>query len=379
MKNFVTCMKDPKIKVSSILAEYLFPNKVYLPVSREDQLLIKKKQVNKGSSLYERKNKTFYSPISGDINRIVKRVDYKGEEKTYFEIINNYKEEDMYVGSEGTTTIMVHDVKKMLEKNKTIESFHLETKKTILLNGIEDEPYVANNYFIFKNHKEEILLFLDTVASIYHITNIKICVKENDSDIIELFEQVLETYPNIELQILPDIYLLGNDVFLKKYLKMAEEVYVFHPNEILELYYELVKMRKKDFVYVTLTGDAMKNPQVVKVKKGTELKELMHLIEVSLEYDLIVNHLLQNQKSKMENIILTEEISVIYFMKKKKKNISPCIHCGKCNFVCPVSCKPYQSVITEGKYKNKNCLSCGLCTFICPSHIPIENYLKREE
>jgi len=45
-------------------------------------------------------------------------------------------------------------------------------------------------------------------------------VKEQESEIIEILEQVLETYPNIELQILPDIFLLQNDFFLKKYLKL---------------------------------------------------------------------------------------------------------------------------------------------------------------
>lgn len=379
MKNFVTSKKDPKIKVSSILTEYLLPNKVYLTVSKEDQLLIKNKKINKGASLYEHKNKIVYSPISGNITKIVKRIDYKGEEKTYLEILNDFKEEDLYVGSEGTTTIMVHDVKKLLEKNKIIQSFHLENKKILLLNTIEDEPYVANNYFLFKNHKDEILLFLDTLASIYQITNIKLAVKEQESEIIEILEQVLETYPNIELQILPDIFLLQNDFFLKKYLKLKEEAYLFYPDEILELYFDIVKMRKKDFIYITLTGDAIKNPQVVKVKKGTELKELLSLIKIEEEYDIIVNHLLHHKKRSLDKIILSEEISVIYFMKKETKERKPCIHCGKCNFICPISCKPYQSVITNGKYKNKDCLSCGLCTFICPSNIDMESYLKKEE
>ena len=370
-------MKNPNIKVSSVLTEYLSPSKVYLPVSYEDQLLIREKKVNRGSSLFQKDNKTIYSPISGNVKRIVKRVDYNGKEQTYLEIINDYKEEDFYEGSERTTTIMVHDVKKLLENNSRIQSFHLEKKKKIFLNLIEDEPYVANHYFLSREHKDEILLFLDTLASIYHISTLQILVKESDSEIIELYEQVLETYPTISLQILPDIYFLGNETFLRSYLKMDSSDFLISLEEVLEYYYEIVKMRKKDFIYLTLTGDAVKNPQVVKVKRGTLGEEILKLLEFSEPYDFIVNHLLYGEKKNIESVVLTEEIQVLYFMKKTNRVEQSCVHCGKCDFVCPMKCKPYRSVITKGTYKNMNCLSCGLCTFVCPSNIELKKYLRK--
>jgi len=273
-------MKNPDIKVSSIVTEFLTPSKVYLPISKTSQLLIKNKIVRKDGAVYRQDNRIIYSPISGKVEKIISRKNFKGKEEPFLEITNDFKENDFYQGSEGSTTIMVHDVKKLLEKNEQIKSYHFESKKYFVLNAMSDEPYFANQFFIYKFHKEEILLFLDTLASIYNILEIKICVKENDDESILLLSQTLETYPNIHLQLLPDIYPIGNDFFLKKYLKLSEETYILHTEEILELYYDIVKMRKKDFLYITFTGDAMKNPQVIKVKKGTLLTEILPLLDL---------------------------------------------------------------------------------------------------
>jgi len=76
--------------------------------------------------------------------------------------------------------------------------------------------------------------------------------------------------------------------------------------------------------------------------------------------------------------VLTEEVKALYFMEKEEKKEISCIHCGKCNLVCPMKCNPYQSVLSKGRRKSKSCISCGLCTFICPSRIKIEQYTKEE-
>ena len=112
------------------------------------------------------------------------------------------------------------------------------------------------------------------------------------------------------------------------------------------------------------------------MKIGTPLKEVVK-DTIKLKSDnarVIVNGLLKGYESKIEDIILTEDIRAIYFMTKKDYQETPCIHCGKCNEVCPTKALPYTSYLSKGQKQNKNCIQCGLCSFICPSHIPLYKY-----
>lgn len=62
----------------------------------------------------------------------------------------------------------------------------------------------------------------------------------------------------------------------------------------------------------------------------------------------------------------------------------PCIQCGYCSEVCPVSIIPsllhrlFKSGINEllMKYGIFNCIDCNLCTYVCPSKIPLAKNLK---
>ena len=81
----------------------------------------------------------------------------------------------------------------------------------------------------------------------------------------------------------------------------------------------------------------------------------------------------------IEGLVISENVRAIYFMKPLLYNSKKCIHCGKCNEVCPRSCNPYLSVQTKGKFMSERCIQCGLCTFICPSFIDFSKVFKEEE
>jgi len=372
MKRLVSITKDPNIKVKSTITEFLSPDYIYLPIEKNDKLFIQKKNIQKNEVLFQQQEKVVSSPVSGTIEKIIPRKNYLEEEKTFLKIKNDFQENDDYKGSSTTTIIIRTDItKKIKESFKSSSKF--TNKKRLLLNGIEDEPYLANNLFCHKLHTMEILLMLDAISTAYNINEVIIALKEIDRESIEAFEQYINTYPNIKIQILPDYYPLENEKIFKEYNYLTEEDVVIKTEEILNFYYEKIKFRKKDFLYVTLTGSAVKNPQVVKVKIGTVLKDVVEeLLELEPSYEVYVNGIMNGVSSKVEDIILTEEIRGIYFMKEKKEATKPCIHCGKCNQICPMKCNPYQKILTKGKQESPDCIHCGLCTFICPSFIDFE-------
>ena len=178
---------------------------------------------------------------------------------------------------------------------------------------------------------------------------------------------------------MPDYYPIGNEKILREYVKLDEDACILATETLVDLYLNTIRERQKDVIYVTITGNAIKNPQVFRVKIGTLASELVQkCIEFKEKnYKVFLNGIMNRQEINLEGLVITENVRAIYFMKPLKYQPKKCIHCGKCDDVCPRKSHPYLAVQTKGAYKNAECIHCGLCTFICPSYIDLNEYLKK--
>lgn len=375
MKKLLTIAKDASIKVSSQITNYLEPTHIYLPITDESLQNIEIKKVKKGEKLYSYQGKDIYSSVSGRIVGIL-----KNKEKKYLEIKNDYKEEDLYKGMHEFTTVNIKtNFKQKIKEYSNFDFQKFQNRKILILNGIEDEPYIANRPFIHREETLSILQMLDCIAEVFDISEIRIYLKENDRESIEAFEERIGTYPNMSISILPDYYPIGNEKILREYIKLDEEACILSTETLVDLYLNTIRERQKDVTYVTITGNALKNPQVFRVKIGTLASELVQkYIEFKEKnYKVFLNGIMNRQEINLEGLVITENVRAIYFMKPLKYQPKKCIHCGKCDDVCPRKSHPYLAVQTQGAFKNAECIHCGLCTFICPSYIDLNEYLKK--
>lgn len=378
MKKLLTIAKDSRIKVFSQITDYLLPIEVDIPINENAKMLISNKNVMKGEALFSIDNKVFYSPISGKIIKIEKLHDAFKNENLYLKIKNDFQENDNYSGTKEFTTVTIRtDFPKKIKECPNFNWEQFQNKKELVINGIEDEPYIANKPFLHKIYTSEIFQMLDLLRETFKLDKVSIYLKENDRESIEAFNIMRGTYPNIEISILPDVYPIGHPQVLTTYLKLGSESLILSTEVIYDLYHEIVKSKRKDTQFVTITGNAINNPQVVNVKIGTRLEEVVkNLIEMKDEKMLVyLNGLMTGQIVCMEDIVITEDVRVIYFMKDQNIISQECIECGKCIEVCPLNCNPYRSFITKGIFTNEMCIKCGLCTFICPSKIALNKYL----
>lgn len=378
MKKLLTIAKDASIKVSSQITNYLEPTHIYLPITEEILQNTEIKKVKKGEKLYSYQGKDVYSSVSGRIVGILKTT-----EKNYLEIKNDYKEEDLYQGMHEFTTVNIKtNFSQKIKEYPNFDVQKFQNKKILILNGIEDEPYIANRPFIHKQETSSILQMLDCISEVFAIPEVRIYLKENDRESIEAFEERIGTYPNMSISILPDYYPIGNEKILREYVKLDEDACILTAETLVDLYLNTIRERQKDVIYVTITGNAIKNPQVFRVKIGTLASELVQkCIEFKEKnYKVFLNGIMNRQEINLEGLVITENVRAIYFMKPLKYQPKKCIHCGKCDDVCPRKSHPYLAVQTKGVYTNTECIHCGLCTFICPSYIDLNEYLgKRGE
>lgn len=373
MKKLVTLAKDPLIKVSSRITSFLEPEYIYLPIDEEIRQNIDYKKVKKGDLLYSWQGKKQYSPVSGKIVGFL-----QNSQGLFLKIQNDYREEDSYNGVKEFTTMSIRtNFQSQIKNFPDFDWSKFKNQKTLILNGIEDEPYAATRTFLNKLKSQEILEMLDLLRETFQMNEVLLYLKENDRESIEAFSKYLGTYPKISIQILPDYYPIGHEVILKSYLHLPEDSILLRPEEVYELYLNTIRDRKRDTILLTITGNAIENPQVFEVKIGTSLKEILkeHIHFKTAEYNFYINGLMHRETADVKEVILTPEIRVLYFMNPLHYKTKPCVHCGKCNEICPLKCNPYLSVNKKQKETSSKCIHCGLCTFICPSYIDIEKFL----
>jgi len=382
MSKFLSLKKDYDIKLKSRIIEFNSPEYIYLPYNEKEKL-ISGPEVKKEAKITQ----NTISPISGKIMGTKYCLTISDGLKQCLVLKNNYKETlakrtpSLKNPEKLTWEEIITNLEEFDEHNLSQKLKNLLSSTTLILNGIEDEPYIANEIFINKEYPNEILEILDVIREKQNFSKTLIVIKNNDRENIEGYNNLLGTYPQIELVLVPDYYLLGNEKFLQKYLHL-KDVFALKPSELKRIY-DIVK-RKHSITkkIITISGDGIKNPQVIEAKIGSSIKEILNkLIKImkNEEIEYWANGLMTGRKVLIDNLIVTKDLNALLIMKKETIKEKECMNCGKCVEICPVDCNPKMTYETGQKKYVKNCIDCGLCSYICPSMINLRKYIKGDK
>lgn len=372
---YITIKKPYDLKLNNQITKFITPKYVALPLL--EQIESKKTLVKKEEQITE----NIVSPVSGKIVHIDEFVISTGEKQQCLVIENNYKEtveKKNYVRKNITNLTKQELITELKQYHQEELAEKLKTKfATIICNTIEDEPYVENESFLSMQYTNILLEMLDALRIIYKIDRVQIVVQNSNRSLIEAFSNFLGTYPNIFLTFVPNYYLLEQEQYLKEYLH-EENVIMLKPSEIYQIYHT-VKRRKKLTEHIfTISGNAIKNPQVIEAKIGTSIKEIREELIEEMEKDntIYINGLMKGRNFNIQKLIVTKELKSIFFMKHESIASEKCMNCGKCYQVCPVSCNPRAYLKNRKKQEIEQCIDCGLCSYICPSYINLRKEIQ---
>ncbi len=379
MKRDITLKKDYNIKLQSGITKHLTPKYIYLPIFTDDEII--------SNILVKREEKIsnhLISPVSGKIVGMKYCLLPNGRVQKCLAILNDYKE----------TMLQRHAIRKKMSKISyeqmliELKEYHYDDlvaklqmakgAKILICNGMEDEPYVANEIFIGKEDTNMVLETLDALKEMMSFEQIKMIIKNNDREGIESYSNFLGTYPNINLQYVPDYYLIAENDFLKEYLQLIEPCLILKPSELRILYHVLKRRRYVTETIFTVSGDAIQNPQIMEAKIGSSVKEVLqqHIHFLTQDTVIYINGLMRGITLETENLIVTPELTSILIMKQDHLHEESCINCGKCYQICPKGCNPRSYLKSNNKEEIKECIDCGLCSYICPSLINLRKRIK---
>ena len=138
--------------------------------------------------------------------------------------------------------------------------------------------------------------------------------------------------------------------------------------------------------YVVVSGSAIKENVLLKVKLGTTLDEVLETLGGNKEElgKVVVGGALRGVPQFSEDSAISYNAKAILFLNTKdatKATESPCIRCAKCLRACPEGLNPIKlmELWERGekeeflKFGGNKCIECGLCSYVCPSKVEVAN------
>ena len=409
----VTIKMDDKIKVKKEMLEFIKPQKIYIPLENKSGIKYKK-LVNVGDYVFKGQvvaiNESIDFPIHSSVSGYVVENEYNelntGKKVECIAIENDFKEK--YKDKLGSIKeISNYSKEEFIELLKTSEitglggsdfptflKYNTDSKiNYLLVNGVECEPYISCDKVVMSKYMEKILEAVDAILEIMKIKKAYIVVKSSNIESQKVINKYINTYPNIKLALMPDMYPAGWErnvvevVLHKKYDKYPVEVgaIVSNVSTIYAIYDMLKYNTPLTERIITITGTGIRKPSNIKVKIGTKLSEIIENIEGYKDIKkpiFIAGGPMMGSSLPSDNLIVTKDLNCVLVIDDIELTNYPCIKCGKCTNVCPVHLLPVMIMNNIGNEKKlkelmpQKCIECGLCSYICPSKIEVREYVR---
>jgi electron transport complex protein RnfC len=279
---------------------------------------------------------------------------------------------------------------------------------TLILNGVECEPYLTADHRLMVEFPNEILEGLKLLIKITGVGRVFIGIEDNKPEAIRVLGEALHKDPirevagkpvDVRLAVVKTKYPEGGEKQLIQAV-LGEEV----PSGGLPMDIGVVMQNVATTVavfravrfgiplierIVTATGHGIKNPGNVIARLGTKCRDIvefrggfkgepgkvifggpmMGMAQFSLEAPIV--------KGTGGILVLPQE-------EIDRDEIQPCIRCAACVEACPAGLAPHMLSITaelvnfdEAKnYRPFDCIECGCCDYVCPSKRPIVHLIR---
>ncbi|MDP8215920.1 MAG: electron transport complex subunit RsxC [Candidatus Kaelpia imicola] len=270
--------------------------------------------------------------------------------------------------------------------------------ETLIINGCECEPYLSSDDILMRDKPFQIIKGIELVRKIVNPDRV-IVVLESDKEeaLIRMRQAALKK--SIEVMKVKKVYPQGAEKQLIKSV-ISREVppgglpsdagaIVLNVGTCFAIYEAVYKGKPLIERYLTLAGDVLSNPGVYLIRVGTLLKDIVeHSGGLTREPVKIIfgGPMMGITQVSLDTPILKGTSGVLLLSKKFASDYKeyPCIRCSQCVDLCSMNLMPTKIAhfVKHGKwdlldeYNISDCIECGCCSYICPSRIPLLDYIK---
>jgi electron transport complex protein RnfC len=263
---------------------------------------------------------------------------------------------------------------------------------TLLVNGVECEPYITSDHRLMLEFSQEIAEGAKIAAKILGVQRVIVAVEDNKPDAAEKMREAMGDFAEVEL--LKTRYPRGDERHLIRSILGVEVPagglpfdvgVVVHNVATLKAISDALEGRPLVERVVTVTGDVAQ-PKNLMVRIGTLFSELIQQCGGAVKgpAKLIAGGPMMGVALSGDAPVAKTTGNVLVMGEAKEEPENPCIRCGRCLEVCPMGLMPtlLAKLVRAGKYEDclsgniLSCDECGCCAYVCPSRIPLVHLMR---
>ena len=281
--------------------------------------------------------------------------------------------------------------------SEIISSFRsVKEPVTLVVRCVFDDPWLVADYVLCKERAAEVVEGAMITARSSKLNRLIFAISYSEKELGDIFMEIAQKW-NVQ----SSVVLVGSkypqrnkrelELVLKNYAKKSNvdigPMFIFGPATLAAIYDAVKKQKPVLERYVAVGGTALNQPQVLKARIGTRVRDLFdecggfkgipkRVATGSPLSGLPVFNLDEPvSKTSYAFFALLEEVE-----RNKENN---CISCGECRNVCPIGLDPedlYKNIlincIDDSVRINNSCHGCGCCEAVCPSALPLSSAIS---
>lgn len=273
------------------------------------------------------------------------------------------------------------------------------TMEVLVINGAECEPYITCDDMLMREHADDVVSGVEILSKATQAKKAIIGIESDKLKAAETIKQALakRNRPDITVHVLPARYPSGYAkqlIYLLTGIKVPSGVnsyqrgvQCFNVATAYSICRALMYGEPQISRIVTVTGN-VENPRNYRVLIGTPIAELLNHAQLKPDTNAVLfGGPMMGFPIQSDEMPVTKACTCLLAASEALfpvKSEMPCIRCGSCASVCPVSLLPYQLMgLSRAErfhdtkaYHLFDCIECGCCAYVCPSDIPLVNYFR---
>jgi len=265
--------------------------------------------------------------------------------------------------------------------------------RVVIINACEPEPYVTCEQVLTMSHPLEILRGAELLKKAGGIEKIIFAVEDSNLEMIELIKSKIYflKWEHVEVRTVPTLYPQGlESTLLQTWFPEEEDKAVVFPASTAFAVYEAVALGKPFYErVVTVGGECVVEPRSLWLPIGISFHDAIHACKGVMRepQKILMGGPMAGRAQEDDEVPVTAGTNAILALPKevaREDKEEPCIRCNACVDHCPVSLSPAMITLAAERkefaiakeWNVSDCIECGNCAYVCPSKRPMLELIR---